>query len=138
MLAYGALLHDIGKIAVRSEVLEKPGPLSASEFEEMKHHSEIGAGMVARIPGLALAAAIVRHAHERWDGEGYPDGLIGEAIPLGARIVCACDALHAMTTDRPYRAALPCEEARAELRRGAGTQFDPEVVRVLLDVLRDD
>jgi diguanylate cyclase (GGDEF)-like protein/putative nucleotidyltransferase with HDIG domain len=129
---YGALLHDIGKIGVRSEVLRKPGRLTAEEFEEIKQHTVIGAKMLERIPFFARVRPIVRSAHERWDGHGYPDGLAGEEIPLGARIVCACDAFHAMTSDRPYRKARSVEEAAEELRRCAGSQFDSRVVDALL------
>ncbi len=132
---YGALLHDIGKIAVRSEVLNKPGRLTADEFEEIKQHTVIGAKMLERIPFFAPVQPIVRSAHERWDGKGYPDGLAAEEIPLGARIVCVCDAFHAMTSDRPYSRARSVGEAAAELRRCAGTQFDPRVVDALLEAL---
>ncbi len=131
-LRYGALLHDVGKIGVRTEILRKPGPLSGDEFEEIKRHTVIGAQMLERIPFFAAVHPLVRSAHERWDGSGYPDGLDGEAIPLAARIICACDALHAMTSDRPYGRALPHAAALAELRANAGTQFDPQVVDALL------
>jgi len=132
-LRYGALLHDIGKIGVRSEVLNKPGALTAEEFEEMKQHTVIGARMLERIPFFAPVRPIVRSAHERWDGHGYPDGLIGEDIPLSARIVCACDAFHAITSERPYSAARSVEEAVEELRSNAGRQFDPRVVDALIE-----
>jgi putative nucleotidyltransferase with HDIG domain len=131
-LRYGALLHDIGKIGVRSEVLNKPGALTLEEFEEMKQHTVIGARMLERIPFFAAVRPIVRSAHERWDGDGYPDGLAGEDIPLAARIVCACDAFHAITSDRPYRKARSVEHAVEELRSNAGTQFDPRVVEALI------
>jgi diguanylate cyclase (GGDEF)-like protein len=134
MLRYSAALHDIGKIGVRREVLNKPGGLEPSERGEVEQHTLIGERILAPIEFLAPIRPIVRHAHERWDGSGYPDGLAGEDIPLGARIVFACDAYDAMTTDRPYRAALTDPEARDELRRGAGKQFDPEVVEALLKV----
>jgi putative nucleotidyltransferase with HDIG domain len=135
-LQYGALLHDIGKIAVRTEILNKPGPLDAAERAEMEKHTVVGAEMLQRIPFFASVQALVRCSHERWDGRGYPDRLAGEAIPLGARIVAACDAFHAMTSDRPYRSALPREDAIAELRRCAGSQFDPAVVDALVAALR--
>jgi HD-GYP domain-containing protein (c-di-GMP phosphodiesterase class II) len=131
-LRYCALLHDIGKIGVRSDLLTKPGRLTPGEFEEIKEHSAIGAALLARIPLLAHVAPLVRAVHERHDGAGYPDGLRGEAIPLPARIVAVCDALHAMTSDRPYRAARPRGDALAELRRCAGTQFDPAVVAAVV------
>ncbi|HEY1595275.1 MAG TPA: HD domain-containing phosphohydrolase [Thermoleophilaceae bacterium] len=132
IVRYGALLHDIGKIGVRSEVLRKPGPLTPGEFEEIKQHTVIGAKMLERIPFFKPVQPLVRSAHERWDGHGYPDGLAGEDIPLGARIVCACDAFHAMTSDRPYSKARAVEEAAAEMQRCSGTQFDPRVVDALL------
>ncbi|MFL5886432.1 MAG: HD domain-containing phosphohydrolase [Thermoleophilaceae bacterium] len=136
-LRYGALLHDIGKIGVRGEVLNKPGKLTDEEFEEIKEHTVIGARMLERIPFFEDVHPIVRSAHEHWDGRGYPDGLVGEKIPLGARIVCACDAFHAMTSDRPYRAAMPEAEAIQELVDNSGTQFDPGVVDALVREVLD-
>jgi diguanylate cyclase (GGDEF)-like protein/putative nucleotidyltransferase with HDIG domain len=127
-LRYCALLHDIGKIGVRSELLTKPSRLTPQEFDEIKEHSAIGAALLRRIPLLADVAPLVRAVHERYDGAGYPDGLAADAIPPASRIVAVCDALHAMTSDRPYRAALPLDAALAELERCAGTQFDPRVV----------
>ena len=127
-LRYCAMLHDIGKIGVRSDILTKPGRLTPSEFEEIKEHSAIGDALLKRIPLLSDVAPLVRAVHERYDGAGYPDGLQGNAIPLPSRIVAVCDALHAMTSDRPYRRARPRDVALAELRRCAGTQFDPWVV----------
>jgi diguanylate cyclase (GGDEF)-like protein/putative nucleotidyltransferase with HDIG domain len=134
---YGALLHDIGKIGVRSEVLSKPGRLTPEEFEEIKQHTVIGAKMLERIPFFAPVQPIVRSAHERWDGRGYPDGLTGEDIPLGARIVCACDAFHAITSKRPYSEARSVEEAVEELKRCSGSQFDPQVVAALVAHIED-
>jgi hypothetical protein len=131
-LNYGGLLHDIGKIGIRSEILQKPSRLTPEEFEEIKEHTNIGADMLARIPFFADVVPLVRYAHERWDGKGYPAGLAAEAIPLGARIICACDAYNAMVTERPYKDARPPEEAIEELRRTAGTQFDPVVVDALI------
>jgi putative nucleotidyltransferase with HDIG domain len=136
-LRYGALLHDIGKIGVRSEVLNKPGSLTPEEFEEIKQHTVIGAKMLERIPFFEDVHPVVRSAHERWDGQGYPDGLAGEAIPLGARIVCACDAFHAMTSDRPYRPAMPEADAIKEMVDNAGAQFDPDVVNALVREVLD-
>jgi putative nucleotidyltransferase with HDIG domain len=134
-LSYGALLHDIGKIGVRGEILHKPGELTAAEYDEMKEHTVVGARMLERIPYFRDVHPLVRGSHERWDGDGYPDGLAGEAIPLGARIIAACDAFHAMTSDRPYRDALSPRQAAAELERCAGTQFDPAVIEALVAAL---
>ncbi|MFN8113544.1 MAG: diguanylate cyclase [Solirubrobacterales bacterium] len=134
-LSYGALLHDIGKIGVRSEILHKPAALTAAEYEEMKEHTVVGARMLERIPYFNDVHPLVRCSHERWDGDGYPDGLAGEAIPLGARVIAACDAFHAMTSDRPYREAMTPQRAVSELERCSGTQFDPAVIDVLVRVL---
>ena len=134
-LSYGALLHDIGKIAIRSEILHKPSKLSDDEYREMQAHTVIGARMLERIPYFADVHPLVRSSHERWDGGGYPDGTPGEQIPLGARIISACDAFHAMTSDRPYRQAMGRSDAIQELRRHAGTQFDPDVIDVLVGLL---
>src|SRR3954447_23432612 len=127
-----ALLHDIGKIGIPDDVLHKPTSLSDTEWESMREHPVIGERILSPLPGLSAVATAVRHEHERWDGGGYPDGLAGEAIPLASRIVLACDAWHALVSDRPYRKALPLADARAELERCAGTQFDPRVVAALL------
>jgi putative nucleotidyltransferase with HDIG domain len=129
---YAGLLHDIGKVGVRSEILGKPGKLTAEEFEEIKEHAAIGARLLEQIPFFENVHPLVRSTHERWDGRGYPDRLAGERIPLGARIIGACDAFHAMTSDRPYRTGSSREEAVEELRRHAGTQFDPRVVDALV------
>ncbi|MFN8151768.1 MAG: diguanylate cyclase [Solirubrobacterales bacterium] len=134
-LRYGALLHDIGKIAIRSEILHKPGPLTDDEYEEIKEHTIVGAKMLERIPYFADVHPLVRSSHERWDGAGYPDELAFEEIPLGARVIAACDAFHAMTSDRPYRAAMDRAEAIAELRRCSGSQFDPSVIDALIGLL---
>jgi diguanylate cyclase (GGDEF)-like protein len=130
-----ALLHDIGKVGVPDEVLHKPGPLTEREWEIMRQHPAIGERILRAIPGLGAVARIVRHEHERWDGNGYPDNLAGAAIPVGSRIILACDAYHAMTSDRPYRKAMQHPEAMAELTGNAGTQFDPEVVQALVGYL---
>jgi diguanylate cyclase (GGDEF)-like protein len=132
-LRYCALLHDIGKIGVRSDILTKPGRLTPDEFEEIKEHSAIGDALLRRIPLLTDVAPLVRAVHERYDGAGYPDGLHGQQIPLPARIVAVCDALHAMTSNRPYRQARPIDVALTELRRCSGTQFDPEVVAAVVE-----
>jgi diguanylate cyclase (GGDEF)-like protein len=132
---YGAAFHDIGKIAVPEAVLNKPGPLTDAERAQVERHVLVGEQILAPVDFLSRVRTIVRHGHERWDGTGYPDRLAGEEIPLGSRIVLACDALDAMTSDRPYREALPRKAARAELRLHAGSQFDPRVVDALLEVL---
>jgi two-component system cell cycle response regulator len=126
-----AELHDIGKLAIPDEILDKPGPLDETEWVFMRQHPVIGERILGAAPALAPVARLVRSSHERWDGGGYPDGLAGEAIPLGARIVFACDAYDAMTSDRCYQRARTPEDAIAELRRHAGTQFDPRVVEAL-------
>jgi HD-GYP domain-containing protein (c-di-GMP phosphodiesterase class II) len=135
-LEFAALLHDVGKIAIPKEILRKPAALTDSEFEVMKTHTIEGQFMLDRIGGLlGRVGEVVRSCHERWDGKGYPDGLRGEEIPLAARVVFVCDAYNAMTTTRPYRAALPHEQAISELVSNAGTQFDPEVVAAMLRVV---
>jgi diguanylate cyclase (GGDEF)-like protein len=130
-----ALFHDIGKIGIPASILTKPGPLTDDELALIRKHPELGERILAPIVQLEDVRPIVRACHERFDGKGYPDGLRGEAIPLEARIIFACDAFHAMTTNRPYRQALPAEEARRRLREAAGTQFDPRVVDVCLEIL---
>ena len=134
-VGHGALLHDVGKLAIPHEILHKGGALDDAEWRVMAEHPVIGEGILRRLPQLAPIAPIVRHEHEHWDGTGYPDGLEGAQIPIGSRIILACDAYAAMTTERPYRAALGRAEAMAELRARAGTQFDPQVVDALLDLL---
>ena len=134
-LELGALLHDIGKIGIPSEILSKPGRLTAEERAVMETHPELGERIIAPIDRLQEVGAIVRHCHERWDGRGYPDGLGDERIPLESRIIFVCDAYHAMTTDRPYRKRLSHPEAVRRLREGAGTQFDGDVVEVALRVI---
>jgi two-component system cell cycle response regulator len=121
-------LHEIGKVAIPDEILQKPGPLSAREWEIMRTHTEIGARMIAAAPALADVAEIVRCHHEHYDGSGYPDGLRGKRIPLGARVVALCDSFVAMMRERPYIDAITVQEAIAELRRCSGTHFDPQVV----------
>jgi putative nucleotidyltransferase with HDIG domain len=133
-IEHGALLHDIGKIGVPDHILYKPGPLTPEEWEIMKQHPVIGYKMCMKIEMLRPAAPIVLHHHERWDGRGYPYGLNGAEIPLGARIFAIADTLDAMTSDRPYRKALSFAQAREEIERCAGSQFDPELVRVFLEL----
>jgi len=131
-----ALLHDVGKIRIPAEIITKPGKLTAEERTVIETHTVIGEEMLVRVGGvLGQVGRLVRSCHEHVDGRGYPDGLAGERIPLVARIVCCCDAFSAMTTDRPYRAARPSDEALAELRRCAGTQFDAGVVEALARTL---
>jgi HD-GYP domain-containing protein (c-di-GMP phosphodiesterase class II) len=131
-LEFAALLHDIGKIRVPDEIINKPGKLTDEEFEVVKRHPIDGQEMLERVGGvLSEVGIIVRHHHERWDGRGYPDRIAGDEIPLAARIICACDAYSAMTTNRSYRAAMPVGQALAELQRCAGGQFDPAVVGAL-------
>ena len=128
-LEFTALLHDVGKLRTPPEILNKPGALTEEEWEIVRRHPVDGQRMLERIGGMLADVGLgVRAHHERWDGGGYPDGIAGEAIPLAARIVCVCDAFNAMTTNRPYRAAMPAEDALAELRACAGTQFDPAIV----------
>jgi two-component system, cell cycle response regulator len=123
-----AALHDIGKLAIPVEILAKTGPLDDSERAHLRRHTLLGEAMLAAAPRLRPVGILVRASHERWDGRGYPDGLEGEAIPLGARIIAVCDAYSAMCEVRPYGSALGEEEALAELRRCSGTQFDPRIV----------
>ena len=130
----GALLHDIGKLGIPDAVLHKTGPLNEREWRLMRRHPELGYQILSGIPFLQEAATIVLHHHEHWDGTGYPYGLKGEQIPLAARLFAVADALDAITSDRPYRSALSFEEARRRVARGAGHQFDPEVVRAFLRV----
>jgi HD-GYP domain-containing protein (c-di-GMP phosphodiesterase class II) len=136
MAEFTALLHDVGKVRIPSEIINKPGPLDDEERALMNTHTILGQEMLERAGGLlGEVGPLVRSCHEHWDGNGYPDGLAGEEIALVARIVCTCDAWSAMTTDRSYRKALSLEEATAELQRCAGTQFDPRVVDALVAVL---
>jgi putative nucleotidyltransferase with HDIG domain len=133
---FGALLHDIGKIAVPKAIVNKPGKLDDGEWEIIKTHTVEGQRMLERVGGfMGRVGKIVRSHHERWDGRGYPDRLCGEEIPLEARIIACCDAFNAMTTTRSYRAAMPVGVATAELAKNRGTQFDPRIVDALLAVV---
>jgi HD-GYP domain-containing protein (c-di-GMP phosphodiesterase class II) len=134
-VGYGFFLHDIGKVGVPESVLCKPGPLDDEEWAVMREHPAIGAQIVSPIRFLAGAVEIVRTHHERWDGLGYPSGLRGEEIPLAARIFAIADSFDAMTSDRPYRPAMPLERALEEIEDGAGTQFDPDVAYAFLDLI---
>jgi diguanylate cyclase (GGDEF)-like protein len=134
-IAHAALLHDVGKLAIPAEILDKNGPLTREEWNVMAEHPVVGERILMRTKDLSGLAPIVRHEHEHWDGTGYPDGLEGHRIPLGARVIFACDAYIAMTAPRPYRDALHPDAAVAELRAASGAKFDPEVIDALLDLL---
>jgi putative nucleotidyltransferase with HDIG domain len=138
LIVQAAELHDIGKVAIPDTILRKLGRLTTEERTVMQQHSIIGARMLAVIPALAEVSELVRHHHERWDGGGYPDGLVGEGIPLGARILAVADSYEAMTADRSYRARKGAADAMIELQRCSGTQFDPHVVDAFLRVLADN
>lgn len=135
-IEFGYLLHDVGKLGVPDTVLRKAGPLEDDELAQMRAHVEIGDRLLEPIPGFEPVRAIVHFHHERWDGSGYPTGARGEEIPLAARLFAVCDAYDAMTSERPYRAAMPEAHALAELERGSGSQFDPEAVRELVAFAR--
>ncbi len=133
---FAALLHDVGKIRVPKEIINKPGALSDEEWQILRQHTIDGEKMLRQVGGiLSGIGRLVRSSHERYDGLGYPDGLVGEEIPIESRIVSACDAFSAMTTDRAYRPALTIEAAVEELRRCSGTQFDPNVVVALVELV---
>jgi response regulator RpfG family c-di-GMP phosphodiesterase len=125
---HAAELQDVGKVAIPDATLTKPGPLDPHEWEFIRRHTLIGERIVSAAPALVSVARLVRSSHERWDGTGYPDRLLGQEIPLGSRVVCVTDAFDAMTSQRPYSPAVSPEAALAELRRCASTQFDPVVV----------
>ena len=137
-IAQAGLLHDIGKIGVPEAVLTKTGPLTEIEWRAMRRHPVVGAQIVAPFDFIAAGALFIRHHHERWDGSGYPDGLAGQAIPLGARIVAVADVYDALTSDRSYRPALPVSEARARLVAEAGVTLDACVVAAFLRLSRAD
>jgi HD-GYP domain-containing protein (c-di-GMP phosphodiesterase class II) len=128
-----AHLHDIGKIGVKDRILQKPGALEEWEYKEIQRHSRLGARILKDVSPLKGVALIVRHHHERVDGRGYPDGLAGEDIPLGSRIIAVADALDAMTSMRPYRRPMPFDEAMDELRLHGGTQFDADIVAAAVE-----
>jgi HD-GYP domain-containing protein (c-di-GMP phosphodiesterase class II)/putative methionine-R-sulfoxide reductase with GAF domain len=136
-ITVAAALHDVGKIGVPAAILTKPGPLTVEEWAVMRRHPELGAKIMEPVPALHGARRLVVACHEHWDGSGYPHGLKADEIPIGARIILACDAFHAMTSDRVYRAAMPVADAVAELRRCAGTHFDPEVAAALVEVVSE-
>jgi len=134
----GAMLHDVGKVAIPNEILYKAGPLDEAEWSIMREHPVIGERILTRTPELRSIAKLVRHEHERWDGGGYPDGLAGTDIPIGSRVILACDAYNAMITARPYREPMTTAAARAELEANAGSQFDPGVIAALAGVLAEE
>jgi diguanylate cyclase (GGDEF)-like protein/putative nucleotidyltransferase with HDIG domain len=136
-LMAGAQLHDVGKVAVPSEILNKPGPLNDGEWGVIREHTVIGERILRSVPEMAEVATIVRHSHEHWDGGGYPDGLSGEQIPLASRVILCADTFHAVRSDRPYREGRPAMDALAEVRDAAGTQLDPSVVDALARVASD-
>ena len=136
-LLQAASLHDVGKAAVPDDILNKSGPLNDDEWAFMRRHTLIGERILSAAPALSRAAKLVRWSHERYDGKGYPDKLAGRAIPLASRIIAVCDAYDAMVSDRPYKPAAEPAAARAELRRCAGQQFDPEVVEICCAVLEE-
>jgi diguanylate cyclase (GGDEF)-like protein len=138
LLSVASLLHDVGTVAVSERVLLKPGPLNAQEREVVQLHPRIGAQVVSQVPALRPVASTILHHHERYDGTGYPSGLKGEDIPAPARLIAVADAFSAMTHERPHRAAHSVTEACAVLERGAGSQFDPEMVRLLVEEVRGD
>jgi HD-GYP domain-containing protein (c-di-GMP phosphodiesterase class II) len=129
----GSLLHDVGKLTVPAAILAKPGPLTASELVEVRRHPAAGAVLVSALPGARRALPSILHHHERWDGTGYPGGIAGEAIPAEARLVGIADAYDAMTSHRPYSATLSIRAALEELRRCAGTQFDPLITQACIE-----
>jgi HD-GYP domain-containing protein (c-di-GMP phosphodiesterase class II) len=134
LIVAAAHVHDLGKIAIDNRTLFKEGRLTDEEWEQIKLHPEAGAELAAQFSLFDKGAKIIRHHHERWNGSGYPDGLVGESIPLGARMIAVADVYDAMTSDRPYRRALPHEVAAAELLQGSGILYDPQVVLAFLEV----
>ena len=136
-IGYGFLLHDIGKIGIPEALLKKPGPLTEDEWVVMRTHPLVGVNLVKPLKFLGDAVGIIRSHHERWDGKGYPEGLRGEEIFLPARIFMLADTFDAMTTDRPYRRAVPIDAALEEVERHAGTQFDPELARAWIEIVED-
>jgi HD-GYP domain-containing protein (c-di-GMP phosphodiesterase class II) len=133
-IEFGFLLHDIGKVSIPDSILHKPEPLTTHERELIQQHPVTGWEIVKQVDFLGAASDVVRHHHERWDGDGYPDGLEGEGIPLTARVFAVADTLDALTTDRPYRPASPFDEARRLIEEAKGTQFDPQVVEALAGI----
>jgi putative nucleotidyltransferase with HDIG domain len=137
LLQVGGPLHDVGKLGVSDEVLAKPGRLDEEELDQIREHPKLGARILLRIAAFRAAIPYVLYHHERWDGNGYPTGRAGEQIPLEARVLAVADAFDAMTSERPYRRALDHEAAVAEVARCSGTQFDPEIVRIFLELFAE-
>jgi putative two-component system response regulator len=134
-IGLAALLHDIGKVLIPEVILQKPGPLTDEERAMVQQHPVHGAAITYAVPGMQELSLLIRHHHERWDGAGYPDGLAGEEIPLGARVIAVVDVWDALTHDRPYRRALGIAEARAIMLEGRGAQFDPKLVDCFLTLI---
>ncbi|MFP4417219.1 MAG: HD domain-containing phosphohydrolase [Fibrobacterota bacterium] len=137
-IKYAGLLHDIGKIGVAESILNKPGRLSLEEFEEIKKHPDLGARIISNVPFLKSLVPMIRHHHEFYDGKGYPDGIAGEAIPFGARILSVADAFEAMTSNRPYRKSMPLTTAYDILIKEKGKQFDPDIVSAFLEIMKKE
>jgi HD-GYP domain-containing protein (c-di-GMP phosphodiesterase class II) len=137
-LRVACLVHDLGKVGIPESILAKPAPLTAEERQIVERHPVLSAAVIGLIPGMDDIAAAVLYHHERWDGTGYPQGLCGEEIPLLARILCLADSYDAMTCERPYRRPLTAEEALAELAREVGTQFEPRLARLFLEIIQED
>jgi putative nucleotidyltransferase with HDIG domain len=133
-----SILHDLGKVGISDKILLKKAKLTKGEFEEIKKHPQIGADIIRPIQFMQEIIPLILYHHERWDGKGYPEGLKGEGIPLGARIISIADVYQALTSDRPYRKAFTKKEAMTILREGAGSQFDPEIVKVFLGILKKE
>ena len=131
------LIHDVGKIKIPNDILNKPSRLTEEEFQVMKQHADYGAEMIAKVEGAEVVVPIMRHHHERYDGKGYPKGLVGENIPLLSRMLAVCDTFDAMTTNRCYRKPLAFEDCIAELKRCAGTQFDARICESFIEFLKD-
>ena len=130
-----SMLHDLGKVGIKERILHKKSKLSEKEFEEIKKHPQISADIIRPIQALRPVVPIVLHHHERWDGKGYPYGLMRERIPLGARIIALTDVYRALVTDRPYRKAYSTQRAVAIVKKASGTQFDPDIVRAFVTVI---